>query len=55
MKSYELINRKNGTTHDHCYASNLNEARAKFEPKHSGAYTIICNGNDWEEKNVRFK
>jgi hypothetical protein len=53
MKHYELI--ANGCFYDYCYASSLKKAREQFEPKWSGSYTIICTGNDWERKNVRFK
>lgn len=53
MKKYELT--KDGKLYDTCYASNLKNAREKFEPKFSGSYKIICTGNDWESKNARFK
>jgi len=53
MKNYDLI--KDGKFYDHCYAVSLKAAREKFEPKWSGTYTIICTGNDWERKNVRFE
>lgn len=50
-KSYSLV--KDGKNYDDCYASSLSKARKIFNHKWSGNYTIICNSNDLERKNVR--
>jgi hypothetical protein len=54
MKKYNLIN-NDGCLMKSIYASSIKKAREIFNFEFSGKYTIICDGNDWEKKNVILK
>ena len=34
------------------YTTSIKKAREEFNYEFSGRYTIVCDGNDWERKNV---
>lgn len=54
MKKYSLINNE-GCLMKSIYTSSIKKAREIFNYEFSGRYTIICDGNDWERKNVILK